>query len=93
MGLAGHPPPLCSDRLIIYSRMRTRTKNSDDRGRCHCTCPKVTVSRLITCDNGGGRDRGKTPVTQSTEIRILKLKYFSNYTTFQVVLLAINTSY
>ena len=29
-------------------------------------CPKVTVSRLIVCDDGGDRDRVKTPVTQSS---------------------------
>ena len=35
----------------------------------HHACPKVTVSRLIVCDNGGRCDRencGITPVTQSS---------------------------
>ena len=70
--LSAGRPSSCSDRLIIYSRMRTRTKNSDDRGRCHCACLKVIVSRLIPVTTGVDAiaNDAKTPVTRSSEIRI-----------------------
>ena len=40
----------------------------------HHACPKVIVSRLIT-DDGGDRDRAKTPVTQSSRFGFLNLNY------------------
>ena len=56
--LSAGRPSSCSDCLIIYSRMRTRTKNSDD------ACLKVIVSRLIPVTTGVDV---KTPVTRSSE--------------------------
>ena len=65
----------CSDHLIIYSRMRTRTKNSDDRGRCHHACPKVIVSRLIPVITGAIANDTKMPVTQLSQFGFLNLNY------------------
>ena len=71
--LAGGRPPSCSDRLIIYSHMRTR----DDGGRCLSESHSFQAN---TSDDGGRHDREKMPVTQSSRIRIFKLKLLSAFT-------------